>query len=88
MKTKPIINILKLIPKSRFIIMKNVSLVRIKSTINHTKEIIIPIVKGMHKILKLNDSNKLPFINSSVALPIPQPGQGIPVTDLNKQSDL
>jgi hypothetical protein len=56
------------------------------STVNQVKEIIIAIVKGMQRILYKKDSGMSPFNNASVARPIPQPGQGIVVANLNKQS--
>jgi hypothetical protein len=52
---------------------------------NQNKQIIIAVVKGIHKILKEKECKTLPLNKASVALPIPQPGQGIPVIDLNKQ---
>ena len=55
---------------------------------NHTNDAIIANVKGIHNTLYLKDETKSPFIISSVALPIPQPAQGIPVANLNKQTVL
>jgi len=56
------------------------------STVNQVKEVIIANVNGMQRILYENDSGMSPFNNARVARPIPQPGQGIVVTNLNKQS--
>ena len=56
------------------------------STDNHKTEMIIAMVKGIHKTLYEKDKEISPFIKESVALPIPQPGQGIPVINLNKQN--
>ena len=41
-------------------------------------------VKGILNILYIKEELKFPFIISSVALPIPQPGQGMPVANLKK----
>jgi len=56
------------------------------STVNQVKEVIIANVNGMQRIFYENDSGMSPFNNARVARPIPQPGQGIVVTNLNKQS--
>jgi hypothetical protein len=56
------------------------------SAVSQVKEIIIANVNGMQRILYENDSGRSPFNNASVARPIPQPGQGILVASLNKQS--
>jgi hypothetical protein len=73
---------------SRFIKVKNVSFLLIMSLSNQTSENKIVNENGIHKMLKSKDDTKLPFISSSVARPIPQPGQGIPVINLNIQSDV
>ena len=54
--------------------------------ISHANDTITAIVKGIHNMLYIKDEPKLPFIISSVARPIPQPGQGMPVANLNKQT--
>ncbi len=56
------------------------------STVNQVKEVIIANINGMQRILYENDSGMSPFNNARVARPIPQPGQGIVVANLNKQS--
>jgi hypothetical protein len=56
------------------------------STVNQVSEIIIAVVNGIQRILYENDSGMSPFNNARVARPIPQPGQGILVANLNKQS--
>ena len=56
------------------------------STVNQFSEIIIAVVNGIQRILYENDNGMSPFSNASVARPIPQPGQGILVANLNKQS--
>jgi len=56
------------------------------SIVNQVREIIIVNVNGMQRILYENDNGMSPFNNASVARPIPQPGQGILVANLNKQS--
>ncbi len=71
---------------SCFTNLKNVVRLLNMSTVNQVKEIIIAIVKGMQRILYKKDSGMSPFNNASVARPIPQPGQGIVVANLNKQS--
>jgi hypothetical protein len=53
---------------------------------NQKRQIVIAMVKGIQRILKEKDSEISPLNNAIVALPIPQPGQGIPVTSLNKQN--
>jgi hypothetical protein len=73
---------------SRFTNLKNVVCCLNMSTVNQVREIIIAVVKGIQRILYENDSGMSPFSNASVARPIPQPGQGIVVTNLNKQSVL
>ena len=55
---------------------------------SHANEIIIVSVKGIHNMLYLKDEMRSPFIISSVARPIPQPGQGIPVANLKRQNVL
>jgi hypothetical protein len=56
------------------------------STVNQIKEVIIATVKGMQRILYENDNGISPSNNACVARPIPQPGQGILVASLNKQT--
>ncbi len=71
---------------SCFTNLKNVVCCLNMSTVNQVKEVIIANVNGMQRILYENDSGISPFNNARVARPIPQPGQGIVVTNLNKQS--
>jgi len=66
--------------------LKNVVCCLNMSTVNQVKEVIIANVNGMQRILYENDSGMSPFNNASVARPIPQPGQGIVVANLNKQN--
>lgn len=66
--------------------LKNVVCSLNMSTVNQVKEVIIANVNGMQRILYENDSGMSPFNNARVARPIPQPGQGIVVANLNKQS--
>lgn len=66
--------------------LKNVVCCLNISTVNQVKEVIIANVTGMQRILYENDSGMSPFNNARVARPIPQPGQGIVVANLNKQS--
>lgn len=66
--------------------LKNVVCCLKMSTVNQVKEVIIANVNGMQRILYENDSGMSPFNNARVARPIPQPGQGIVVANLNKQS--
>jgi hypothetical protein len=54
------------------------------STVNQVKEVIIANVNGMQRILYENDSGMSPFINASVARPMPQPGHGKPIIFLKK----
>jgi Na+/alanine symporter len=56
------------------------------STVNQVREVRIAIVNGIQRILYENESGMSPFNKASVARPIPQPGQGILVANLNKQS--
>ena len=79
-------NNLYLLLMSCFTNLKNVVCCRNMSTDNQVREIIIANVNGMQRILYEKDSGISPFINASVARPIPQPGQGILVANLNKQS--
>ena len=66
--------------------LKNVVCCLNMSTVNQFSEIIIAVVNGIQRILYENDNGMSPFSNASVARPIPQPGQGILVANLNKQS--
>jgi len=54
----------------------------------HANEIKIANVNGIHNMLYFKDEMKSPFIISSVARPMPQPGQGMPVTNLKRQTVL
>lgn len=65
--------------------LKNVVCWLNMSTVNQVKEVIIANVNGIQRILYENDSGMSPFSNASVARPMPQPGQGILVANLNKQ---
>jgi len=56
------------------------------SIVIQVNEMIIANVNGMQRILYENDSGMSPFNKASVARPMPQPGQGILVANLNKQS--
>ena len=56
------------------------------STVNQAREIIVAVVNGIQRMLHENDSGMSPFSNARVARPMPHPGQGIPVANLNKQS--
>ena len=78
--------ILYLLLMSWFTNLKNVVCCLNMSIANQAIEITIAIVNGIQRILYENDSGMLPFNKASVALPIPQPGQGIPVANLKKQS--
>jgi len=71
---------------SCFTNLKNVVCFLNKSTVSQVKEIIIANVNGMQRILYENDNGMSPLNKASVARPIPQPGQGILVANLNKQS--
>ena len=71
---------------SCFTNLKNVVLLPKMSSVNQIREIIIANVNGMQRTLYENDNGMSPFNNASVARPIPQPGQGILVANLNKQS--
>ena len=65
---------------------KKVSFLLMISAHNQINETMIVKVKGTHKMLYLKDDKTLPLNISSVARPIPQPGQGIPVANLKRQS--
>ena len=65
---------------------KNVSLCWNKSTVAQHNATIIAKEKGIQSMLYENDKGILPCNSASVARPIPQPGQGIPVMSLKKQT--
>ena len=71
---------------SCFTNLKNVVCFLNISTVNQVREARIAIVNGIQRILYENESGMSPFNKASVARPIPQPGQGILVANLNKQS--
>ncbi len=77
---------LYLLLMSSFTNLKNVVCCLNMSTVNQVREIIIAVVNGIQRILYENDSGMSPFSNASVARPMPHPGQGILVANLNKQS--
>jgi hypothetical protein len=77
---------LYLLLMSLFTNSKNVVCCLNMSIVNQVREIKIAIVNGIQRILYENDSGMSPFNNASVARPMPQPGQGILVANLNKQS--
>ena len=56
-----------------------------KSISSQVKETAIATENGMQSILKANDSNTSPRSSAKVARPIPHPGQGIFVINLNRQ---
>ena len=68
-----------------FINIKNVSFFFTISANIQNNEIIIIKVNGKHNILYLKEFKIFPLNNSIVDRPIPQPGHGIPVTNLNTQ---
>jgi len=76
---------LYLLLMSCFTNLKNVVCFLNMSTVNQVREAITAVVNGIQRILYENDNGMSPFSNASVARPIPQPGQGIVVANLNKQ---
>jgi len=78
-------NSLYLLLMSLLINIKNVFFFRKMSIINQNSDIIIAQVNGIQRILYENEREISPFNNARVARPMPQPGQGIFVANLNKQ---
>ena len=66
--------------------LKNVTCSLKTSTVNQVREIIIADVNGIQRTLYENDNGMLQFNKASVALLMPQLGQGNPIIFLNKHT--